>query len=53
MCACELTCTNTKFSLFKYPFSLRILASSDERSTVTWTMKFRIPEHQYQERDML
>lgn len=39
----QLTCTRTKLSLFRYPFSLRIRCSSDEMSTVTWTIKFRIP----------
>ena len=41
---CALTCTRTKLSLLRYPFSLRMRVSSEEISTVTCTMKFLIPD---------
>lgn len=40
------TWTKARFNLFKYVFSLRIVASSDATLTVIPTTKFRIPEEQ-------
>jgi hypothetical protein len=41
----RLTWTRMRLSLFRYVLSRRILTSSDEHSTITPTMKFRIPAH--------